>query len=362
MKNLPVALKSVLPVALLGVLSVLIILHSMLSLRSLDQDYRALVERDARASLLINAALLDLADASRLALAVLSLQEEARMRASHGQLDRLQQRLQQRLLFVQAATIVDAAARWRGDRALRIIDEQFDAAEQAAEVKANFLATMSHEIRTPLNAIIGLTRLSLREPLPDSLQQRLDKVLHAGQHLLGILNDILDFSKAEGGHLQAEQIPFRPQQLLDDCQTLLGERAEEHGLQLHCEPVQIPGLLLGDPLRISQILTNYVSNAIKFSDRGQVQLRLALEHGPQGELYLRGEVQDQGIGLTEEQIGTLFQPFQQADSSITRRFGGTGLGLAICHNLAKLLGGSVGVQSAPWHGSTFWFRVRVREA
>ena len=645
--NLKLTSKIVLLVALLGTLAVIITFYSMASLYAVDRDYRALLDKDAQASTLVNAALLDLSDASRLVFAVLTEQEAAKMRASQLQLDQQQEKFlqkintirplvrgsseqldqilqQQQRVFALAAEIIDAAARWRGDRSLNIIHQQFDPelnalrknmdnlrdqiiahfqdssaqlnaqtrrtlintsvsfslalaaiiglsaylsltqisrpitqlthvmsrlsardyqqsigyterhdevgkmahalqvfrnnmqradrleleaaasaearrisqqltdltdampgavfqllvkadgdqqfiflsgnaegfighqalhdkrsglrldavrtsrtaasdqaleqaisnslttlqpfdvdmqvaraegsfwlktlatakrsedgstlfngiwldiselkaqaraleeakelAEQAAKAKASFLATMSHEIRTPMNAILGLTQLSLKHPLELRQRQRLDKILRAGQHLLGIINDILDFSKIDGGHLVAETVVFSPQQLLDDVQQMLEVKAADKGLDLHIAKASDLPFLLGDPLRISQILLNYASNAIKFSDRGRIHLSVELQHEADDRLYLYGQVVDQGIGLTPQQCSVLFQPFQQADASITRRFGGTGLGLAISRNLAELMGGSVGVISQPDEGSTFWFRVAVAEA
>lgn len=642
--NLRLTGKIVLPVVLLGTLSVIITLYSMLTLHTVDRDYRALLDREAQASMLINAALLDLSDSYRLVFAVLTEQEAAVMRATQVQLDTQQaqfrdkiaiirpllndstERLnaleqQERVVFALAATIIDAAARWRGDRALNIIHQQFtpelnalrvnmdtlrdditqhfqsssqqlnattrgallktsvafslalaaiiglsaylsltqisrpitqltrtmaklsqrdyehpigfterqdevgkmaqalqvfrdtmqradrleleaaasaearrisqqlvdltdampgavfqlrvtpdgnqqfiflsgkaekfighdalsnkrsglllddvrskrtaaadralaqaiahslktlqpldidmqivrgnstfwlktmatakrvedgttlfngiwldiseikaqahaleeakEQAEQAARAKAAFLATMSHEIRTPMNAILGLTQLSLRHPLEPRQHERLEKILRAGQHLLGIINDILDFSKIDGGHLQAEKILFSPGQLLEDVREMLEEHAAVKGVTLLVDSAESIPQLIGDPLRISQILLNYTNNALKFSDSGTVKLSLALLTASDGLMYLHGQVEDQGIGLTELQCQSLFQPFQQADASITRRFGGTGLGLAISRSLAELMGGSVGVTSAPDVGSTFWFRVRV---
>ncbi len=495
--------KIVLLLSLLGSLAVMITLYALIQLRAVDHDYRALLERDAQASLLVGAALLDLSDASRLVFAVLTEQEESRMRAAQQHLDRQQADFRRKLaeirplipqaadqlaviegqqvrLFTQAAAIVDAAARWRGDRALDIIHDQFDPdlralrdnmdavrdqtvahfqetsdqlsattratlrntalavglallcvgalavwwslthianpirqmtqamrrltsrdygltiahtgrhdevgemaqalqvfrdnlqhaeyleiaklqAEQVARAKSAFLATMSHEIRTPMNAIIGLTQLSLRRPLAADQRERLEKILRASQHLLGVINNILDFSKIESGHMAVESIPFVPRQLLEDVREMLAEKAAEKGLRLRVEMADDLPVLLGDPLRISQILLNYANNAIKFSAKGEIVLRLALQRdGSQSSLY--GEVEDHGIGMSEDQVLALFEPFHQADASITRRYGGTGLGLAISRSLAKLLGGSVGVESTPGAGSTFWFRVRVNVA
>lgn len=242
------------------------------------------------------------------------------------------------------------------------LEDAREQAEQAAKAKAAFLARMSHEIRTPMNAILGFTQLSLRHPLEPRQHERLEKILRAGQHLLGIINDILDFSKIDGGHLQVENIPFSAQLLLEDVREMLEEQAISKGLSLFIETIEPLPQLLGDPLRISQILLNYCNNALKFSDSGVVRLSLALQTSADDSFYLYGQVEDQGMGLTSAECETLFQPFQQADASITRRFGGTGLGLAISRSLAELMGGSVGVMSQPGVGSIFWFRVRVEVA
>ncbi|WP_187298753.1 ATP-binding protein [Marinobacter sp. F3R11] len=507
--NLKLTSKTVFLVMLLGALAVIITLYSMTNLYRVDRDYRALLDRDAKASLLISSALLDLSDASKLVLSVLTEQEVAEMRKTQALLKAQQTRFNGKIrglaplidnvdskleviqdkeqkVFALADAIINSAARWRGDKALDIIHKEFDPqlnsmrsdmdklmgdtiahfendsrelsittqstlfnttllfglalvaiiglsaylsftqisrpikqltkamerlsrrdfqqriyhterrdevgkmaqalevfrdnmlrvdhleveaeasararemAEQVAQAKANFLATMSHEIRTPMNAILGLAQLSLRHPLEPQQKDRIEKIMRTGKHLLGIINDILDYSKLDSGHVIAEAIPFSPMQLLADTREMLDEVAKSKGIRLQEEATGCPALLVGDPMRIRQILLNYANNALKFSDHGQICLRLSLQQQPGDSLYLYGEVEDQGIGLDETQIQQLFQPFHQADSSITRRFGGTGLGLAICRNLAELMGGSTGAHSVRGQGSTFWFRVKVR--
>lgn len=241
-------------------------------------------------------------------------------------------------------------------QALETAKEQ---AEQAAKAKSDFLATMSHEIRTPMNAILGFAELVLKHPLEQRQREHMEKLVRSGQHLLGIINDILDFSKIDGKHLTVERIPFSPQQLLDDTREMLGDKARDKGLQLEFEPASALPNLVGDPLRIYQILLNYTNNAIKFSEHGTITLRLELQQVAGNGTCLYGEVEDQGIGLSKQEQAKLFAPFQQADTSITRRYGGTGLGLAISRSLSELMDGDVGVRSTLGKGSCFWFRVRV---
>ncbi len=505
--SLSLTTKIVALVALLGALAVAIAVYSLVHLRMVDRDYRALLEGEAQAAVLVTAAAQDLSDASRVVFAVLTEQEEDKMRAALGVLKAQQSSFeakmtaaapllpaasaqlqaigaQQAQLFALADTIVGSAARWRGDRALQIIHDQFEPllaqlrhnmeqvrastverfqgasaelgrataetvrntawasgltlvvamglalwfsllhitrpirgltrsmerlagrdyahtiahtgrgdevgqmaqtlevfrsalqhsdylevakteAEQLAQAKSSFLATMSHEIRTPLNAIIGLAQSSLRRALPADQRGRMEKIQRAGEHLLGVINSILDFSKLEGGFVQVESVPFAPQQLLQDVRVLLAARAAEKSLILRTEADADMPVLVGDPLRIRQILFNFASNAIKFSERGTVCLRLTLEQGKESEsqsCWLYAEVSDQGMGLTSAQLSQLFQPFRQADASTSRRYGGTGLGLAISRGLAELLGGSVGARSQPGEGSCFWLRVPVRRA
>ncbi|ADX48069.1 multi-sensor hybrid histidine kinase [Paracidovorax avenae ATCC 19860] len=241
---------------------------------------------------------------------------------------------------------------------------QARALAQVAEEKATFLAVMSHEIRTPLNAILGLAQLALKEPLPPAQQERVEQLYRAGRRLLGIVDDTLDFSKIDGGHLVLEHAEFDARQLLADLSELFEPRARDKGLALRVGlPDAFPAHLVGDAHRIAQILMNFVNNAIKFTETGEVAVTLeAAAQEPDGTVVLRGTVRDTGIGLTPLQREHLFQPFHQADATITRRFGGTGLGLAISRRLARHMGGDTGVDSTPGLGSTFWFTVRVRRA
>jgi PAS domain S-box-containing protein len=250
-----------------------------------------------------------------------------------------------------------------------------EAAEHAAQAKSSFLANMSHEIRTPMNAIIGLTDLTLRTRLSPKQHDQLSKVHLAAHNLLGILNDILDLSKIESGKLELESIAFSLDEVLDGLATVMAMPIEEKGLELlfHRAP-DVPTRLWGDPLRLSQVLTNLVSNARKFTEQGDIVLATTLlsidppaaESGePAGlvvlgpvarrRVHLRFAISDSGIGMTPEQQARLFQPFAQADASTTRRFGGTGLGLAICRELVGRMGGAIGVDSQPGRGSTFHF-------
>lgn len=238
------------------------------------------------------------------------------------------------------------------------------AAEEANRAKSDFLANMSHEVRTPVNAIVGMTHLALRaNPSPKQLEY-LHKINTAANSLLGIMNDILDFSKMEARKLQLECIPFSLDEVLRDLQALVGEKADQKRLPLifTVQP-NVPRNLMGDPLRLRQVLLNLMSNAIKFTERGQIVLivdvnsaQLGMDSQTSGSsVPLRFSVSDTGIGLTPAQAAQLFQPFNQADTSMTRRFGGTGLGLAICKQLAELMSGQMSVESELGSGSTFHF-------
>lgn len=233
-------------------------------------------------------------------------------------------------------------------------------AREASKVKSEFLANMSHEIRTPMNAIVGMAFLALKTDLTPRQHDYLAKISQAGQHLLGIINDILDFSKIEAGKLSLEKVPFSMDASMDSISNLIGEKAFEKGLELifNISP-SIPNFLIGDPLRLSQIIINYANNAVKFTENGEVVISVKLLNNDENSVFLKFEVTDTGIGLTEEQKSLLFQSFQQADASTTRKFGGTGLGLAISKQLANLMDGDVGVESELGKGSTFWFTAKL---
>ena len=244
--------------------------------------------------------------------------------------------------------------------ALKETAEAQDKAEQATASKSAFLANMSHEIRTPMNAIIGMSHLALKTKLDDRQRDYLLKVQQSGHHLLGIINDILDISKIEAGKLELEIAEFSLEQLLIKVGDLIADKVHSKSLELLFDVAQdVPDRLQGDALRLSQMLINYANNSVKFTEKGEIDIVVRVQQRDAGGLLLRFAVRDTGIGLTPEQMGKLFQSFQQADVSTTRKYGGTGLGLSITKILAKQMGGEVGVESVVGEGSTFWFTVRL---
>lgn len=235
-------------------------------------------------------------------------------------------------------------------------------AEVANKAKSAFLANMSHEIRTPMNAIVGLTHRLLKQVEPAEQREQLDVIKASADHLLSVLNNILDLSRIEAGKLTLIKSDFNLPHLLERTLDLVRERAMDKGLALHLDAADLPKWVHGDATRLAQALLNYLSNAVKFSDTGEVCLRVRLESSTDEFLQFHFEVSDTGVGIPEEAQERLFNPFEQADNSMTRLHGGSGLGLVITRELAELMGGGAGCESKPGQGSRFWFTARLTKA
>jgi len=255
--------------------------------------------------------------------------------------------------------VTDMSLRKQAEQMLR---ESKDSAEAANVAKSTFLANMSHEIRTPLNGIVGMINILRREGVTPKQAERLDTIDTSAQHLLSVINNILDLSKIEAGKFVLDEAPVAIGSLMANVSSILSGQVKAKGIHLLTETEYLPHNLVGDPTRLQQALLNYATNAVKFTEQGTVTLRVLKQEETDDSVTVRFEVEDTGIGITPEAMSRLFSAFEQADNSMTRKYGGTGLGLAITRRLAKLMGGEVGADSTPGVGSTFWFSVKLTKS